>query len=100
MIMSTSRSVAPLSTSFALAMRSLASGARKLACPCQVGPVSRSRAPAGGYALTAFFPGLKPEDMPDGEAWALERINLTTHNGTTSMRRFTFIPPWMAGSGR
>lgn len=32
--------------------------------------------------LTAFFPGLKPEDMPDGEAWALERINLTTHNGT------------------
>ena len=32
--------------------------------------------------LTAFFPGLKPEDMPDGEGWALERINLTTHNGT------------------
>jgi hypothetical protein len=23
--------------------------------------------------LTAFFPGLKPEDMPDGEAWG--RLN-------------------------
>ena len=40
--------------------------------------------------LSAFFPGLKPEDMPDGEAWALERINLTTHNGTHLDEPFHF----------
>lgn len=32
--------------------------------------------------LTGFFPDLKPEQLPDGEAWAYERINLITHNGT------------------
>lgn len=32
--------------------------------------------------LTEFFPGLKPEDMPDEEAWAIEKIELITHNGT------------------
>lgn len=32
--------------------------------------------------LAGFFPGLQPSDLPDGEAWAYERINLITHNGT------------------
>ena len=33
-------------------------------------------------ALTSFFPGLAKDDLPDGEGWAIERIQLTTHNGT------------------
>ncbi len=32
--------------------------------------------------LMDFFPGLKAEDLPDEEAWAIERIELITHNGT------------------
>ena len=32
--------------------------------------------------ILPFFPGLKPEDLPDGQGWAVERVELTTHNGT------------------
>ena len=32
--------------------------------------------------IQTFFPGLKAEDLPDQAGWALEKIQLTTHNGT------------------
>ena len=32
--------------------------------------------------LAGLFPGLKVEDLPDGEGWAFEQVNLATHNGT------------------
>ena len=32
--------------------------------------------------LLEFFPGLEAKDLPDGEAWAIERVDLITHNGT------------------
>lgn len=29
-----------------------------------------------------FFPGLTREDLPGGEGWAIERLGVSTHNGT------------------
>ena len=32
--------------------------------------------------IEPFFPGLKKGDLPDGEGWAVELVQLSTHNGT------------------
>jgi kynurenine formamidase len=32
--------------------------------------------------MASFFPGLTRNDLPDGEAWAVEDVELTTHSGT------------------
>lgn len=34
------------------------------------------------HQIAPFFSGLKKEDLPDGEGWAVEMVQLTTHNGT------------------
>jgi kynurenine formamidase len=36
----------------------------------------------GAKQFAESFPGLKPEQLPDGEGPALERVVITTHNGT------------------
>lgn len=32
--------------------------------------------------IEKFFPGVKATDLPDGEAWAIEKVELITHHGT------------------
>jgi kynurenine formamidase len=32
--------------------------------------------------VVSFFPGATVDDLPDGEGWAIERVRVTTHNGT------------------
>ena len=32
--------------------------------------------------IAKYFPGLSAADLPDGEGWAVERVRLSTHNGT------------------
>ena len=32
--------------------------------------------------MISFFPGLKKNDLPGGEGWAMETITVSTHNGT------------------
>lgn len=36
----------------------------------------------GAGHLTGIFPGLKKEDLPDGEGWAVENLRIHTHCGT------------------
>jgi kynurenine formamidase len=33
-------------------------------------------------AVVASYPGMKPDQLPEGEGWAVEEIQLSTHNGT------------------
>jgi kynurenine formamidase len=32
--------------------------------------------------ILSFFPGLQADDLPDGKGWAVETLQVTTHNGT------------------
>ena len=36
----------------------------------------------GWPEMAAMFPGLRKEDLPGNEAWAAERLQITTHSGT------------------
>ena len=41
------------------------------------GPTTKVR-----WELAGAFPGLLPEQLPEGKGWAVERVQITTHNGT------------------
>jgi kynurenine formamidase len=32
--------------------------------------------------VAGLFPGLRPDQLPDGEGWAVENVRISTHNGT------------------
>ena len=50
--------------------------------------------------LAGFFPGLTKADMPDGEAWAIEKVELITHNGTHLDAPYHFHSTMNRSSGR
>ena len=46
----------------------------------------------GAQQMAAFFPGLESGDLPDGEGWAVEFVQLSTHNGTHLDAPYHFHP--------
>jgi kynurenine formamidase len=51
--------------------------------PPPLHPQIRYTAHKDGVAqMLPFFPGLTAAELPDGEAWAVEDVTLTTHSGT------------------
>ncbi len=51
--------------------------------PPTLGPSIEYRDHRSGAAeMAAMFPGLRPDQLPNGEGWAVEVLKITTHNGT------------------
>src|SRR5205807_1895794 len=47
--------------------------------------------------MLGFFEGLKAEDLPDGQGWAVEQVQLSTHNGTHLDAPWHFHPTMNRG---
>lgn len=50
--------------------------------------------------IQTFFPGLQAEQLPDAAGWALEKVQLTTHNGTHLDAPYHFHPTMNHASGK
>jgi kynurenine formamidase len=48
-------------------------------------------------SILPFFPGLAKEGLPDGQGWAVEEIQLSTHNGTHLDAPWHFHPTMNGG---
>ena len=48
-------------------------------------------------SMLKYFPGATKDDLPDGAAWAFERIALNTHNGTHLDAPYHFHPTMNRG---
>ncbi len=51
----------------------------------------------GAQELAAAFPGLDPEQLPEGKGWAVERVQISTHNGTHMDAPWHYHPTMDAG---
>ena len=56
--------------------------------PSMLPSITYSDHKAGAQEFMQFFPGLRAEQLPDGQGPAIEHVKLTTHNGTH------FDAPW------
>jgi hypothetical protein len=52
----------------------------------------------GALEIAAAFPGLQPEDLPAGQGWAVERVRISTHNGTHMDAPWHYHPPTDSGA--
>jgi hypothetical protein len=48
--------------------------------------------------MAPFFPGLKQADLPDSAVWAVESVQLGTHNGTHLDAPYHFHPTMNRGA--
>jgi kynurenine formamidase len=49
------------------------------------------------HQMAPFFPGLKQSDLPDSAVWAVETVQLSTHNGTHLDAPYHFHPTMNQG---